>query len=77
MRIVGILDGEGTGEGMTDGEPPPLPGYDALAARDVMRAILDLTARDLTAVHAYEERHRRRSHVLAAIRRALARLARR
>ncbi len=54
---------------------PPVAGYDALGAREAMRAILDLPAATLAALHSYEERHRRRSHVLAAIRRALARRA--
>lgn len=55
------------------GDAAPLPGYESLPAREAMRAILDLPPSVLRRVHAWEERHRRRSHVLAAIRRALER----
>jgi len=51
----------------------PFADYDALGAREVMRRILDLAPDDLRRVHTYEEHHRRRAHVLQAIRRALAR----
>jgi hypothetical protein len=54
----------------------PLDGYDALGAREVMRAILGLDADRLRRIYTWEERHRRRAHVLAAIRRALARTSR-
>jgi hypothetical protein len=52
---------------------PPLAGYEALGAREVMRAILDLPVEALLKLHGWEERHRRRAHVLGAIRRAIER----
>ena len=58
---------------MSPHDAAPLAGYDSLGAREVMRAILDLPAEALLALHTYEEHHRRRSHVLGAIRRAIAR----
>lgn len=52
-------------------DQPPLDGYERLGAREVMRAILDLPREELVRLHAYEERHLRRTHVLGAIRRAI------
>jgi hypothetical protein len=52
---------------------PPLAGYEELGAREVMRAILDLPVEALLKLHGWEERHRRRAHVLGAIRRAIER----
>jgi hypothetical protein len=56
-----------------DDEALPLPGYDALGAREVMRALFDLSPEALRRMHAYEAHHRRRTQVLAAIRRAIGR----
>ena len=52
-------------------ERPPLDGYEALGAREVMRRILDLPRDMLLRLQAYEQRNLRRTQVLAAIRRAL------
>jgi hypothetical protein len=51
----------------------PLAGWEALGAREAMRALAGLERDALVALHAWEERHRRRAHVLGAIRRAIAR----
>jgi hypothetical protein len=53
---------------------PPVAGYDGLGAREAMRLILDLPREALLRLQAYEQRHLRRTHVLGAIRRALARV---
>jgi hypothetical protein len=54
----------------------PIWNYDALGAREVMRGLLDLPPEALRQVRAYEVTHARRSQVLAAIGRALARATR-
>jgi hypothetical protein len=53
---------------------PPVEGYEGLGARAVMRLILDLPRDRLLKLQVYEQRHMRRTQVLAAMRRALARL---
>jgi hypothetical protein len=58
--------------------PPPVPpidNYDALGAREVMRGLLDLPPEALRRLRAYEVLHARRTQVLGAIGRALARSA--
>lgn len=53
---------------------PPVEGYEGLGARAVMRLILDLPRDRLLRLQTYEQKHMRRTQVLAAMRRALARL---
>ncbi len=55
------------------GDEPPLPGWDGLGAREAMRRLLDLPPEGLRLLRSYEARHRRRTQVLDAIRRALER----
>lgn len=57
-----------------DDEAPPLAEWATLGARAAMRALRDLPRPILEQLHGYEERHLRRTSVLAAIRRTLARL---
>jgi len=52
-------------------EQAPIRGYDVLNARQAMHAILDLPKETLQRLHTWEERHRRRAQVLAAIRRTI------
>lgn len=52
----------------------PVEGYEGLGARAVMRLILDLPRDRLLKLQVYEQKHMRRTQVLAAMRRALARL---
>jgi hypothetical protein len=54
-------------------ENAPLPGYDALPARAAMQRIRDLPLALLERLHTYEDLHQRRTSVLRAIRRAIAR----
>jgi hypothetical protein len=53
---------------------PPVPGYELLSAREAMRRLVGLTLEQLERLHSYEDLHQRRSSVLRAIRRAIARL---
>jgi hypothetical protein len=57
-----------------DDRAPPVGGYDTLGAREAMRLVLELPREALLRVQSYEQRNLRRTHVLGAIRRALARL---
>jgi hypothetical protein len=56
-----------------DDEAAPLSDWPRLGARDAMRALKDLPRPLLEKLHIWEERHLRRTSVLAAIRRAIAR----
>lgn len=59
----------------SDGDRPPIAGYQELGAREAMRGLLDLPPEALRRLQSYEARHLRRTQVLAAIRRALSRAA--
>ena len=54
-----------------DDETAPLADWPRLGARDAMRALRDLPRPLLERLHVWEERHLRRTSVLAAIRRAI------
>lgn len=54
-----------------DDDAAPLPEWPRLGARDAMRALKDLPLPLLMKLHSWEERHLRRTQVLAAIRRAM------
>jgi hypothetical protein len=56
-----------------DDDPAPLDGYERMGARDAMHALRDLPLPTLERLHTWEDLHRRRSSVLRAIRRAIAR----
>jgi hypothetical protein len=55
----------------SDDEAAPLPDWPRLGARGAMRALKDLPLALLMKLHVWEERHLRRTSVLAAIRRAM------
>jgi hypothetical protein len=57
----------------SDDEPAPVTGWERLAAREAMRALPGLPRPVLERLHSWEDRHLRRTSVLAAIRRAIAR----
>jgi hypothetical protein len=57
-------------------EEAPLPGWEQLGARDAMRVLRGQPRRLLEQLHTFEDRHRRRTSVLAAIRRAIDRVGR-
>ncbi len=55
-------------------DPPPLAGFERLGARDAMRRLRGLPRPTLERLYGWEDRHLRRSSVLRAIARAIARL---
>jgi hypothetical protein len=56
-----------------DDDAPPVAGWERLGARDAMRALPGLSRPLLERLHTWEDRHLRRTSVLAAIRRAIER----
>jgi hypothetical protein len=55
--------------------PEPLPGYDALAQRDVVRLLEDADTARVRAIRDYERKFRRRHNVMSAAAKALPRAA--
>jgi hypothetical protein len=57
----------------SESDEAPVAGWERLAAREAMRALPGLPRAVLERLHSWEDRHLRRTSVLAAIRRAIAR----
>lgn len=62
-----------TGESSAPTMTAPVPGYDALNAKQAAAIVTELEEADLLALHQYEQAHRNRVTVLRAIEAALAR----
>ncbi len=62
-----------TGESSAPTMTAPVPGYDALSAKQAAAIVADLEEADLLALYQYEQAHRNRITVLRAIEAALAR----
>ena len=58
---------------MEHDDEAPVAGWAELPAREAMRALPGLSRPVLERLHSWEDRHLRRTSVLAAIRRAIAR----